>query len=127
MAAIEYRSYNAGTVDVEATSGNLQPASVTITVLHVPDAPVSASCGPAQSRACSGPREFLASRFGDRLALPPVPAGTKTSVSLFDLRGRLIASMVFPRTPPTIRHTKAQGVVVVRMSVAGRQAETPDE
>ncbi len=41
QAAIELRSYNAGTITIQATSPGLASSSVTIVVNHVPDPPLS--------------------------------------------------------------------------------------
>ena len=66
QAAIEFRSYNAGAVTIKATSGSLTPASVTITVLHVPD---NLSYGGAHSR-CFAHCRRPGGNGGDRLRKP---------------------------------------------------------
>jgi beta-galactosidase len=118
MAAIEYRSYNAGTATIEATSGNLTPASVTITVLHAPDNLTVASRMPDVSHNAEGLREMVVAGFGSRIALPRSMAGKKVVVSLFDMRGRLIGQMPPSRARVIIRRGAAEGIVIAKVRVA---------
>jgi beta-galactosidase len=117
MAAIEYRSYNAGTATIEATSGNLAPASVTITVLHAPEDITTASRIPAASQIACGPQETVVAGYGSRIALPRSMAGKKVAVSLFDMRGRLIGQMPPRRARVIVRRDGAEGIVIARVRV----------
>ena len=118
MAAIEYRSYNAGTATVEATSGNLAPASVTVTVLHIPEEPAVASRCPFIPKSdCCSRREAVVTGFGNRIPFPRGIAGKKVGVTLFDVRGRLIVKTVPANGRMIVRRNAAQGVVIAKVKV----------
>ena len=117
MAAIEYRSYNTGTAMIEATSGNLTPASVTITVLHVPDNLTVASRMPAVSHNAEVLRDMVVAGFGSRIALPRNITGKKVAVSLFDMRGRLIGQMPPGRARIIVRRGATEGIVIAKVKV----------
>jgi beta-galactosidase len=117
QAAIEFRSYNPGTVTIEATSGTLTPASVTITVLHTPDIPVSVSRISAASRIEGGPEETVFAGYGNRIVLPGSLWGKKVAVSLFDMRGRLIGRLPAGREQAIIRRGAAEGIVIAKAKV----------
>jgi beta-galactosidase len=116
QAAIEFRSYKAGTVTIEATSGSLPPASVTITVLPTDDTPVRMSCIPV-SHAADCPQEMVVTGFGNRITLPGNLSGKKVAVSLFDMRGRLIGQVSPIHSRVIIRRNAAEGVVIARAKV----------
>jgi hypothetical protein len=116
MAAIEFRSYNAGTVTIEATSTGLTAASVTITVLHVDDATVTSI--PAISRiAAGGPGEMVLKMCGNRIAIPKTFSGKKVEVSLFDVHGRLIGQMLPGNARVIERHAAAEEIIFARIKV----------
>jgi hypothetical protein len=117
MAAIEYRSYNAGTATIEATSGNLTPASVTITVLHAPDNLTVASRVSSIPHVDHGPREAVMACYGSRIVLPASMAGKKVVVSLFDMRGRLIGQMASFRGRVILRPDAAEGIVIAKVKL----------
>jgi beta-galactosidase len=117
LAAIEYRSYNAGTATIEATSGSLTPASVPITVVHVPDNPVTAVRIPVVSHSAAGPEEMVVAGFGSRILLPGSIAGKKVVVSLFDMRGRLIGQTPPGRARVIVRPDAAEGIVIAKVKV----------
>jgi hypothetical protein len=117
MAAIEYRSYNAGTAIIEATSGNLTPATLTITVLHESDNLTVASLAPGVLHNVNGPSEMVVAGWGSRIALPRSVAGKKVAVSLFDMRGRLIDFRIVNRTNILVRRDAAEGIVIAKVKV----------
>jgi beta-galactosidase len=117
QASIEFRSYNAGTVTIEATSGSLTPASVTIKVLSADDTPVMMSRIPvSQNTGC--PQEMVVAGYGKRITLPGNFSGKKVAVSLFDMRGRLIGGQVSPGLGRVIvRRNAAEGIVIAKAKV----------
>jgi beta-galactosidase len=117
QAAIEFRSYNAGTVTIEATSAGLPTTSVNITVLHAPEDPVSSSHIPAVSRSSVGPREMVVAGYGKRITLPGSFSGKKVAVSLFDMRGRLIGQVSPGLGRVIVRRNAAEGVVIAKAKV----------
>jgi beta-galactosidase len=117
MAAIEYRSYKAGTAIIEATSNGLTPATVEITVRHVPDPVITASHVPKISKIAGGPQEVVIAGNGNRIALPRSMAGKKIVVSLFDMRGRLIGEVPPSRAHVIVRRNTAQGIVIAKAKV----------
>jgi beta-galactosidase len=117
LAAIEFRSYNAGTVTIQATSGSLTPASVTIIVVHVPDNPLTASRMPAVSHIAAGPEEMVVIGYGNRIVLPRSMTGKKVVVSLFDMRGRLIGLMAPGRARMILRPNAAEEIVIAKVKV----------
>jgi hypothetical protein len=117
QASIEFRSYNAGAVTIQATSGSLTPASVPITVVHVPDNPVTAVRITVVSHSAAGPEEVVVAGFGSRILLPGSIAGKKVVVSLFDMRGRLIGQMAPGRARVIVRPNAAEGIVIAKVKV----------
>jgi len=117
MAAIEYRSYNAGTVTIKATSGNLTPDSVTITVVHVPDNPVTAVSIPVVAHSAAVPEEMVVTGYGKRIVLPKSMIGKKVAVSLFDMRGRLIGKILPGRERVIELPNAAEGIVIAKVKV----------
>jgi hypothetical protein len=117
QASIEFRSYNAGTVTIQATSGNLTPASVSITVVHVPDNPVTAVSIPAISHIAASPKEEVVVGYGSYIVLPASLAGKMVAVSLFDIRGRLIEMRPASRVGVIIRRGAAEGIVIAKVKV----------
>jgi hypothetical protein len=115
-AAIEFRSYNAGTVTIKATSGTLTPDSVTVTVVHVPDNPITATRMPAFSHSAGGPEEVVLAGYGSRIALPRSMAGKKVTVSLFDIRGRLIDTRLVT-SGVIVRRNAAEGIVIAKVRI----------
>jgi len=116
QAAIEFRSYNAGTATIEAISGSLPPASVTITVLPADDTPVRMSCIPVL-RTADCPQETVVAGFGNRVTLPGNLSGKKVAVSLFDMRGRLIEKRPVGRAGVIVRRGAAEGIVIAKVKV----------
>ena len=117
LAAIEYRSYTAGTATIEATSGGLTPSSVTITVLHVPDDPITATRPAVISPIDKGAQELMVAGYGSRITLPASVRGKKVSVSLFDMRGRLIGQMPAVRKGVIVRRGAAEGIIIAKVKV----------
>lgn len=117
QASIEFRSYNAGTVTIEATSGNLTPASVTITVLHSEPSVTVASTGPALLHSTGGPREIVVTGYGNRIVLPADLAGKTVAVSLYDMRGRLIGQLPPSRDRVMVWRDAADVIAIARMKV----------
>jgi beta-galactosidase len=115
LAAIEYRSYNSGTATIQATSGTLTPASVTITVLHAPDNMTTASFVPIVSHNISSIKETFVVSRGGSIHLPKSMANKKVTVSLFDMRGRLIGCMPEVNTRVISRKGFAEGIVIARI------------
>jgi hypothetical protein len=122
QASIEFRSYNAGLITVQATSGSLTSASVTLTVLHVSDTVNATSTKrlPAGSSVIDVPHETIVATYGNRIVLPPNLTGKKVSVSLFDMRGKLIGRIP-PGTPGSaqviVRPGAAEEVVIAKVTV----------
>jgi beta-galactosidase len=117
QASIEFRSYNAGAVTIQATSGSLTPASVPITVVHVPDNPMTAVRIPVVSQIAAGPQEVVVTSYGNRIVLPASVAGKKVTVSLFDIRGRLIGQMAPGRARTIVRRGAAEEIVIAKVKV----------
>jgi hypothetical protein len=117
QASIEFRSYTAGTATIEATSGSLTSASVTLTVLHESEITPLAPSIPSVAPISSGPKEVTVTGYGNRILLPVGFAGKKVLISLFDMRGRLI-----DRRPPSlvkaiVRRGAAEGIVIAKVKV----------
>jgi hypothetical protein len=117
QASIEFRSYNPGSITVQATSGSLTPASVTITVVHVPDNPVVATLTSAVLPIAVGPRETVVAGYGSRIVLPACLSGNKVAVSLYDMRGRLIGQIAPTRERVIVRPGAAEGIVIAKAKV----------
>jgi beta-galactosidase len=117
QASIEFRSYKSGTVTIEATSANLTPASVNITVLHVPEPPIEvvSSLSPVSRIAC-GPTEMVVRCYGNRIVPPRNMAGKKVMVSLFDIQGKMI-SRISPDFNRVIELRTAKEVVIAKIKV----------
>ncbi len=115
QASIEYRSYKAGTVTIEATSGNLDPGSITLTVLSVADdEPVVASRIKAALPVTGALKEMVTTGIGNRIVLPDGMAGNNVSVTLFDMRGRLIGHVTPQRNGRIERRDIADGIIIAR-------------
>jgi beta-galactosidase len=118
LAAIEFRSYNAGTVTIQATSAGLTPASATIVVVHVPDNPLTAVRNTVVPHIDAGPQEMVVTGCGNRIALPKGMAGKKVAVSLFDMRGRLIDQLSpGSHARVIVRCGAAEGIVIAKVRV----------
>jgi beta-galactosidase len=117
QAAIEFRSYNAGTVTIEATSGSLPPASVNITVLHAQDYTSTVSGISTVSHLACGPEEVVLKGFGSRITLPGSLSGKKVAVSLFDMRGRLIGQVSASHGRVIVQRNAAEGIVIAKAKV----------
>ncbi|MGA2507712.1 MAG: glycoside hydrolase family 2 TIM barrel-domain containing protein [Chitinispirillaceae bacterium] len=117
QASIEFRSYNAGAVTIQATSGSLTPASVPITVVHVPDNVVTAVRSQVVSHIAAGPEEMVVTGYGNRIVLPRSMTGKKVAVSLFDMRGRLIEMRPASRAGVIVRSGAADGIVIAKVKV----------
>lgn len=117
LAGIEFRSYNAGTVKIVASSPSLGKDSVTITVVHVPDPLFSHAAYVPAISPVPGPQEMVAKSYGSRITLPPGMAGKMVEVSLFDIRGRLVGQMTPGRARVIIRRDAAPGIVIAKVKV----------
>jgi hypothetical protein len=117
QAAIEFRSYNAGTLTIKATSGTLSPDSVTITVLHVPDNTPTAIRTPAVLHIAKGPAELVMAVYGNRIVLPMSLTGKRFTVVLFDMHGKLIDRMPPGSSRVIVRRDKAEGILVAKVKV----------
>jgi hypothetical protein len=92
LAAIEYRSYTAGTATIEATSSGLTAASVTITVKHVADSMTTGVSAPVSANMKSVAISQLFKTAGNRIFLPKDMQGGRISATVYDLQGRLMYS-----------------------------------
>jgi hypothetical protein len=92
LAAIEYRSYTAGTATIEATSSGLTAASVTITVKHVADSMTTGVSAPVSANMKSVAISQLFKTAGNRIFLPKDMQGGRISATVYDLQGRLMFS-----------------------------------
>jgi beta-galactosidase len=116
QASIAFRSYNAGTVAIEATSGNLTPASVAITVLHAPDmVAIARPRSPSVEPVACRPLETVVAGYGSSIVLPRGLSGRKAAVSLYDIRGRLIDFRIVNCKTAIARGCVAQGIVIARV------------
>jgi hypothetical protein len=118
QAAIEYRSYKAGTTVLKATSSGLAADSVTIVIKAVPDHPQI----PVYARVRTGlpiaaPEEMLLKGYGKRIALPRAMFGKKVMVSLFDVRGRLVERVTLTKAGAFVKPAMAEGIVVAKARV----------
>lgn len=117
MAGIEFRSYNPGTITVEATSSGLTSSSVTIYVKHVSDS-APASTG-IRSRLASVERadaQFKA--FGGHIRIPAEWTGVAGVVDVLDLQGRRVArfeSSKLPEIVPLDAMVAKGGMHIVRV------------
>lgn len=118
QAAIEFRSYNAGTVTIEATSGTLTPASVSIVVRHVPEGGTTAVRADGRVRSVQSTKEMVLPAFGNRTLLPGALAGDAVGVSLFDLRGRLLGQLAPGRSRVITLSNTAEGIVIAKVKVS---------
>ena len=116
QASIEFRSYNAGTVTIEATSGTLTPASVTLTVLGSTGVGTMPR-GRAVQQDIAPPGETVTAGYGSRIVLPASLSGKKVAVSLFDMRGRLIGQVSPGFLRVIDRRGAAEGIVIARTKV----------
>lgn len=96
---------------------SLTPASLTFTVLHVPDIIVSSSIIAPVSKIAGGPREMVVAGYGGRIALPASLSGKKVEVTLFDVQGRLIGRMPAKSAGAIVRHDAAEGIVLAKVRV----------
>jgi len=95
MAAIEYRSYNAGTATITATSAGLPSSSVTIVVNHVSDSiPVITGVMSTADYRQTCPESRLFKAVGNRIFLPRNMRGNTIAAAAYDLQGRLIFSKI---------------------------------
>jgi hypothetical protein len=118
LAAIEFRSYNAGTATIEASSGSLPKVSVNITVLHVSDATaISPISGLSSVNGAASPLEMTVRGIGNRIALPKDAIGKKVAISMFDTRGRLIDSKIVSRGSSILLRNAAEGIVIAKVKV----------
>jgi hypothetical protein len=90
---------------------------VPITVVHVPDNPVTAVRIPVVSHIAAGPEEMVVTGYGNRIVLPRSMAGKKVAVSLFDMRGRLIEMRPASRAGVIVRSGAAEGIVIAKVKV----------
>lgn len=120
QASIEFRSYKAGSLTIEATSGTLTPASVTLTCLAVPEVTVAVAPrrGPAVSPVAVRRRETVTAGFGNRIVLPVGMEGETVTVTLFDIRGRLIGRMLPGRVRMIERRNATEGVIIAKTTIA---------
>ena len=90
LAAIEYRSYTAGTAIIDATSSGLAGASVTIVVKHVSDTLATGVTivTPMNEKPCV--ESHFIKAIGNRIAVPNTLRGRKCIASVFNLQGRLL-------------------------------------
>jgi hypothetical protein len=114
LAAVEYRSYTAGTATIEATSSGLTASSVTIMVKHVSDSLTTGVSGLVPMNVKSCPESQLYKTVGNRIFLPKNIQGGKIAASVYDLRGRLIYSNIMRVTNAlTLTKKNTAGKVLV--------------
>jgi beta-galactosidase len=123
MAAIEYRSYAAGTATIEAASTGLTPSSVIITVLHMPDDWTTSALTVEQPHQSDGSSVIVVAGFGKRIVLPQSVAGKRVAISLFDMRGRLIRNIPESRARMIIRSGAAEGIVIAKIKAKKAENE----
>jgi hypothetical protein len=90
LAAIEYRSYNAGTAYIDATSPGLTMSTVTIAVNQ--STAVAPSMAALQNQFY--PMSQMVKSVGNRIAFPQEMQGRKVMVTVYDLQGRLLFSKI---------------------------------
>jgi hypothetical protein len=117
QASIEFRSYTAGTATIEAASNGLTTASVTLTVLHVPDNNITSSNIPVVSHIACGPQEMVFTGYGNNIALPRSLVGKKLAVSLFDIRGRLMEVKTVKSAASIDLRGAAEGIVIAKVKL----------
>jgi hypothetical protein len=119
LAAIEFRSYNAGTVTIEATSAGLASSSVTVMVRHVPDPAVPVAVVNARGRA-AGLRRLasLVPFAGENIAVPGGLRGAPLHVTVYSLQGRLVGKMLVDGTKDFIRRPASCGTGLVIAKIA---------
>jgi beta-galactosidase len=120
QAAIEYRSYNAGTVTIEATSQGLTSSSVTIFVKHIDDSPIANALRNTRSPVPTKSIPASIIQFtGKQIQLPGAMRGQKVNVSVYDLQGRLIESRVIVAKSSLVmlEDVKAEGVAITKLRV----------
>jgi len=114
MAAIEFRSYNPGTITIQATSPGLTSSSVTLYVKHVSD---STTTGIRAVRALSQAALENASftNFGGRIDVPPAWRGRGMDVSAYDLTGKRVYSSQVKSAPDLLDIGTKDGLYLVRL------------
>jgi hypothetical protein len=90
LAAIEYRSYNAGTAYIDATSPGLTMSTVTITVNQ--STAVAPSMAALQNQFY--PMSQIVKTVGNRIVIPQAKQGKKVMASVYDLQGRMLLSKI---------------------------------
>jgi len=117
LAAIEFRTYNAGTITIEATSAGLTPSSVVIYAKHVPDQDATAALVYEKAASSAGryPLTIMKS-IGGRIEIPARFQGTRIRVSLYNSQGRLLDTDVVKQNTSHIQKSlKTHGIYLVKM------------
>ena len=114
MAAIEFRSYNAGTITIQATSPGLSSSSVTLHVKHVSD---STTTGIRNVKAVAPISLQSASftSFGSRIDVPTAWRGRPVAVAVYDLVGKRVYSGEFKSAPDLLDISTKDGLYLVRL------------
>jgi hypothetical protein len=114
MAAIEFRSYNAGTITIQATSPGLSSSSVTLHVKHVSD---STTTGIRDVKAVAPISLQSASftSFGSRIDVPTAWRGRPVAVAVYDLVGKRVYSGEFKSAPDLLDISTKDGLYLVRL------------
>jgi beta-galactosidase/beta-glucuronidase len=114
MAAIEFRSYNAGTITIQATSPGLTSSSVTLHVKHVSD--TARTTGVLARKLASLPLERTSfTNFGGRINVPPAWRGRGMDVSAYDLTGKRVYSSQVKTAPDLLDIGTKDGLYLVRL------------
>ncbi len=96
LCAIEYRSYNAGTATITASSTGLAGATQTIVINHVADSSIVYLTTGVKGRpvyASTGKLTRQVRFFGNSLIVPPEMHGRICSVDIYSLQGKLVKEL----------------------------------
>jgi hypothetical protein len=113
MAAIEFRSYNAGTITIQATAPGLTSSSVTLHVKHVSDTALTTGVRPRLSPLSMERTSFT--NFGSRIDVPPAWRGRGMEVSVHDMLGKSVYSSTFRSAPDRLDIGTTDALYLVRM------------
>ena len=114
MAAIEFRSYNAGTITIQATSPGLTSSSVTLYVKHVSDS-TTTGIRPRLATPPSSLERASFTIFGGRIDVPPAWRGRGADVSVYDLTGNRVYSSHVKKAPDLLDIGTKDGLYLVRL------------
>jgi beta-galactosidase/beta-glucuronidase len=114
MAAIEFRSYHAGTITIQATSSGLASASVTLHVKHVSDT-LTTGIRAVRAKSPAFVENASFTSFGNRIEIPIAWRGRGVDISVYDLSGKRIYSSKRNVAPESLDIGTKDGVYLVRL------------